>query len=137
MAGHTLLIGIRLIAYLVKRLRESSTIKQPRKLIMHRKLLQSTVGILEHGQESVRGFSVSDNTEYRRNILAELGFDRPPETWDELIDMLPALQRNHGPAFYAAGLSAGFPVVETAAAVKCHLKMENSLQIGAASLKHF
>ena len=68
-----LLIGIRLIAYLLKRLRESSTIKQPRKLIMHRKLLQSTVGILEHGQESVRGFSVSDNTEYRRNILAELG----------------------------------------------------------------
>lgn len=32
---------------------------------------------------------------YRTDILAELGFTSPPETWTELIDMLPALQRNY------------------------------------------
>ena len=32
---------------------------------------------------------------YRKDILAELGYDHPPETWDELTDMLPALQRNY------------------------------------------
>lgn len=32
---------------------------------------------------------------YRTDILAELGFDHPPETWDELRDMLPAIQRNY------------------------------------------
>ncbi len=32
---------------------------------------------------------------YREDILMELGFDSPPETWQELIDMLPAIQRNY------------------------------------------
>ncbi len=32
---------------------------------------------------------------YRTDILAELGYTSPPETWTELIDMLPALQRNY------------------------------------------
>lgn len=32
---------------------------------------------------------------YRTDILAELGYDHPPETWDELMDMLPAIQRNY------------------------------------------
>lgn len=32
---------------------------------------------------------------YREDILKELGFDSPPETWHELIDMLPAIQRNY------------------------------------------
>lgn len=32
---------------------------------------------------------------YRTDILAELGFTSPPETWNDLIDMLPALQRNY------------------------------------------
>lgn len=32
---------------------------------------------------------------YRKDILSELGVNRVPETWDELIDTLPALQRNH------------------------------------------
>lgn len=32
---------------------------------------------------------------YRKDILTELGFDAPPETWDDVIDMLPALQRNY------------------------------------------
>ncbi len=32
---------------------------------------------------------------YRKDILAELGFAGPPETWDAVIDMLPALQRNY------------------------------------------
>jgi len=32
---------------------------------------------------------------YRKDILQELGFTGPPETWDEMIDMLPALQRNY------------------------------------------
>ncbi len=37
---------------------------------------------------------------YRTDILAELGIDSPPETWDDLIDMLPSLQRN----YFSAGL---------------------------------
>lgn len=32
---------------------------------------------------------------YRKDILQELGFNSPPETWDELIDMLPSFQRNY------------------------------------------
>jgi len=32
---------------------------------------------------------------YRTDVLTELGFTSPPETWTELIDMLPALQRNY------------------------------------------
>lgn len=32
---------------------------------------------------------------YRTDILSELGISSPPETWDNLIDMLPALQRNY------------------------------------------
>ncbi|MCQ2416274.1 MAG: extracellular solute-binding protein [Oscillospiraceae bacterium] len=32
---------------------------------------------------------------YRSDILTELGYTELPRTWDDLIDMLPALQRNH------------------------------------------
>ena len=32
---------------------------------------------------------------YRTDVLTELGFSSPPETWDYLRDMLPALQRNY------------------------------------------
>ena len=32
---------------------------------------------------------------YRTDILTELGFTELPRTWDELIGMLPGLQRNH------------------------------------------
>ena len=32
---------------------------------------------------------------YRTDVLTELGYTSPPETWTELIDMLPALQRNY------------------------------------------
>lgn len=32
---------------------------------------------------------------YRKDILSEMGFTAPPETWDDVIDMLPALQRNY------------------------------------------
>lgn len=32
---------------------------------------------------------------YRTDILSELGYTEPPETWDDLIDMLPAIQRNY------------------------------------------
>lgn len=32
---------------------------------------------------------------YRKDVLSELGFTAPPETWQDLIDMLPALQRNY------------------------------------------
>jgi len=32
---------------------------------------------------------------YRTDILSELGYDHPPETWDELMEMLPAIQRNY------------------------------------------
>lgn len=32
---------------------------------------------------------------YRTDILSELGYTELPRTWDNLIDMLPGLQRNH------------------------------------------
>lgn len=32
---------------------------------------------------------------YRKDILTEMGFTQPPETWNDVIDMLPALQRNY------------------------------------------
>lgn len=32
---------------------------------------------------------------YRKDVLSELGFTQAPETWDDLIDMLPALQRSY------------------------------------------
>lgn len=32
---------------------------------------------------------------YRTDILSELNINSPPETWDNLIDMLPAIQRNY------------------------------------------
>ncbi len=32
---------------------------------------------------------------YRTDVLDELGFDGPPETWDKLIEMLPTLQRKY------------------------------------------
>lgn len=32
---------------------------------------------------------------YRKDMLAEVGIANPPATWDELIDILPALQRNY------------------------------------------
>ena len=32
---------------------------------------------------------------YRTDVLSELGFDRPPETWQNFMDMLPAIQRNY------------------------------------------
>src|SRR5690554_902874 len=34
-------------------------------------------------------------TYYRKDILEEIGIDNPPQTWDEVIDILPILQRNH------------------------------------------
>ncbi|MDE5584118.1 MAG: extracellular solute-binding protein [Ruminococcus sp.] len=32
---------------------------------------------------------------YRTDILSELGYNSPPETWENLIDMLPSVQRNY------------------------------------------
>jgi len=32
---------------------------------------------------------------YRKDILSELGYSAPPETWEDMLDMLPALQRNY------------------------------------------
>lgn len=32
---------------------------------------------------------------YRKDVLEELGFNQPPETWTEFIDILRPLQRNH------------------------------------------
>lgn len=32
---------------------------------------------------------------YRKDILSELGYDEPPETWDDLFTMLTDLQRKH------------------------------------------
>ncbi len=32
---------------------------------------------------------------YRKDMLAQVGISEPPETWNELIDMLPAIQRKY------------------------------------------
>ncbi len=32
---------------------------------------------------------------YRKDILSEMGYTQAPQTWDDIIDMLPALQRNY------------------------------------------
>jgi ABC-type glycerol-3-phosphate transport system substrate-binding protein len=32
---------------------------------------------------------------YRKDVLAEVGVEEPPETWQDLIDVLPALQRKY------------------------------------------
>ena len=32
---------------------------------------------------------------YRTDVLSDLGFTNPPETWQDLKDMLPAIQRNY------------------------------------------
>lgn len=32
---------------------------------------------------------------YRKDVLSELGFDHAPETWNELLEMLPAFQRSY------------------------------------------
>lgn len=32
---------------------------------------------------------------YRKDILSEMGYTQPPQTWDDIIDMLPGLQRNY------------------------------------------
>lgn len=46
----------------------------------------------------VYGLPVSQNFPmlfYRTDVLEELGFENPPETWDDLTDMLPTLQRKY------------------------------------------
>lgn len=48
--------------------------------------------------DGVYGLPVSQNFPmlfYRTDILESFGFTEPPETWDELIAMLPVLQRNY------------------------------------------
>lgn len=49
---------------------------------------------------------------YRTDILAELGYDSPPETWQDIIDMLPALQRNY------MGVGLVLPVINISAATE-------------------
>lgn len=49
---------------------------------------------------------------YRTDILSELGFDRPPETWQDIIDMLPALQRNY------MGVGLVLPTINVSAATE-------------------
>ncbi|MCM1328181.1 MAG: extracellular solute-binding protein [Ruminococcus sp.] len=44
---------------------------------------------------------------YRKDMLAEIGITEPPETWDELIDMLPAIQRKYmQPGLILPGVAA-------------------------------
>lgn len=47
---------------------------------------------------------------YRKDILSGLGFSKPPETWDDLVNMIPALQRSYmsaGLVLPPAGVSPG------------------------------
>lgn len=49
---------------------------------------------------------------YRTDILTELGYTELPRTWDDLIDMLPGLQRNH------LGVGLILPATNVAAATE-------------------
>ena len=49
---------------------------------------------------------------YRTDILTELGFTTLPRTWDDVIDMLPGLQRNH------LGVGLILPATNVAAATE-------------------
>ena len=49
---------------------------------------------------------------YRTDILTELGYTQLPRTWDDLIDMLPGLQRNH------LGVGLILPTTNVAAATE-------------------
>lgn len=45
---------------------------------------------------------------YRKDMLAQVGINEPPETWDDLIDMLPAIQRNYmQPGLILPGIVSG------------------------------
>ncbi len=49
-------------------------------------------------QDGVYGLPISQTFSMmfcRNDVLAGFGFDKGPETWDELIDMLPTLQRSY------------------------------------------
>jgi len=48
--------------------------------------------------DGVYGLPITQNFPmlfYRTDILTELGYTSPPETWQNLMDMLPAFQRNY------------------------------------------
>ena len=49
---------------------------------------------------------------YRTDILTELGYPSLPRTWDDIIDMLPGLQRNH------LGVGLILPATNVAAATE-------------------
>lgn len=49
---------------------------------------------------------------YRTDILTELGYTELPRTWDDMIDMLPGLQRNH------LGIGLILPATNVAAATE-------------------
>ena len=65
---------------------------------------------------NVYGLPISRNFAmmfYRKDMLAEAGFSEPPETWDDLIDMLPAIQRKYmQPGLVLPGASAS-PATES------------------------
>ena len=60
---------------------------------------------------NVYGIPISRNFTmmfYRKDMLAEVGISAPPETWDDLIDMLPAIQRKYmQPGLILPGVVSG------------------------------
>lgn len=50
---------------------------------------------------------------YRTDILPEIGYTSPPETWQDLMDMLPALQRNYMSAGLVLPSTDVLPSTET------------------------
>ena len=67
---------------------------------------------------------------YRKDILAELGYSEPPETWDELIDMLPAMQRNYMQAGLVLPVVSGTNATISAATESGHTFAALMLQNG-------
>ena len=67
---------------------------------------------------------------YRKDILAELGYSEPPQTWDELIDMLPAMQRNYMEAGLVLPVVSGTNATVSAATESGHTFAALMLQNG-------
>lgn len=70
---------------------------------------------------------------YRKDILNQLGFNSVPETWQELINMLPAIQRNYMSVGLVLPSNNILPSTETGHTFAC-LMLQNGLNYYKSNL---
>ena len=63
---------------------------------------------------------------YRKDILESLGLDSPPESWQELINMLPAIQRNYMSVGLVLAGNNISPATETGHTFACMVLQQGS-----------